>query len=72
LITLILRGEGALIGVAPVIRKANFASMSVGELWEVCEEISKLLEAKMLAEKKLELRLNSLHPAKIVLSAGCS
>jgi hypothetical protein len=42
-----------------------FASMSVDELWEIHEEISKLLEAKMLAEKKmLERRLDSLHPAK--------
>jgi hypothetical protein len=32
---------------------ANFASMSVDELWEIHEEISKLLEAKMLAEKKM-------------------
>jgi DNA-binding protein H-NS len=39
--------------------------MSVDELWEIYEEISKLLEAKMLAEKKvLERRLDSLHPAK--------
>jgi DNA-binding protein H-NS len=40
--------------------------MSVEELWEIHEEISKRLEAKILAEKKrLELRLNSLlHPAK--------
>jgi DNA-binding protein H-NS len=44
---------------------ANFASMSVVELWEIHEEISELLEAKILAEKKmLEQRLNSLHPAK--------
>ena len=44
---------------------ANFASMSVDELWEIYEEISKLLEAKILAEKKmLEGRLNSLPPAK--------
>ena len=48
-----------------MIRKANFASMSVDELWEIHEEISKLLEAKMLAEKKmLERRPISLHPAK--------
>ena len=48
-----------------MIRKANFASMSVEELWEIYEEISKLLEAKMLAEKKvLERRLDRLHPAK--------
>jgi DNA-binding protein H-NS len=48
-----------------VIRTANFASMSVDELWEMHEEISKLLEAKMLAEKKmLERRLSRLHPAK--------
>ena len=39
--------------------------MSVDELWEIHEEISKLLEAKILAEKKmLELRFNSLHPTK--------
>jgi DNA-binding protein H-NS len=43
---------------------AHFASMSVDELWEIYEEISKLLEAKILAEKKMrEGRLNSL-PAK--------
>jgi DNA-binding protein H-NS len=46
-------------------RKANFASMSVDELWEIHEEISKLLEAKILAEKKmLESRLKSLHPRR--------
>ena len=51
---------------------ANFASMSVDELWEIHEEISKLLEAKMLAEKKmLERRLINLHPAKIDLKARC-
>ncbi len=44
---------------------ANLASMSVNELRELREEISKRLEAKILAEKKmLELQLNSLHPAK--------
>jgi len=38
--------------------------MSVDELWEIHEEISKLLEAKMLAEKKmLERRLIDLHAA---------
>jgi DNA-binding protein H-NS len=48
-----------------VITKANFASMSVDELWKIREEISKLLEAKMLAEKEmLERRLVSLrHPS---------
>ena len=47
-----------------MIEKANFVSMSVEELWEIHEEIAKLLEAKMLAEKKmLEQRLISLrHP----------
>ena len=49
-----------------MIEKANFASMPVGELWEIYEEISKLLEAKMLADKEmLERRLTSLHPANI-------
>jgi DNA-binding protein H-NS len=44
--------------------------MSVEELWEIHEEISKLLEAKMLAEKKkLERRLNSLQPVKTDLKA---
>jgi DNA-binding protein H-NS len=39
--------------------------MSVDELWEIYEEISKLLEAKIRAEKKmLELRLIDLQPAK--------
>ena len=57
--------------VAPVNLPANFASMSVDELWEIHEEISKLLEAKMLAEKKmLERRLIDLHPAKIDLKAN--
>jgi DNA-binding protein H-NS len=43
-----------------MIRKADFASMSVDELWEIHEKISKLLEAKMLAEKKkLERRLTA-------------
>ena len=51
-------------------RNANFASMSIDELWEIHQEISKLLEAKMLAEKKnekkiAERQLNSLHPANI-------
>ena len=32
---------------------AKFASMTVDELWEVYEEILNLLEAKMLAEKKM-------------------
>ena len=49
-----------------MIRMANFASMSVEELWEIYEEISTLLEAKMLAEKKeLERQLNSLRPPKL-------
>ena len=53
-----------------MIKKANFASMSVDELWEIHEEISKLLEAKILTEKKmLERRLISLHPAKTDLKA---
>ena len=48
-----------------MIGMANFAAMSVEELWEIYLEISKLLEAKMLAEKEvLERRLVSLHPAK--------
>jgi DNA-binding protein H-NS len=47
-----------------VITKANFASMSVDELWEIYGEISKLLEAKILAEQEiLERRLISLHLA---------
>jgi DNA-binding protein H-NS len=49
---------------------ANFASMSVDELWEIHEDISKALEATILAEKKkLERRLNSLQPAKTDLKA---
>jgi DNA-binding protein H-NS len=49
---------------------ANFASMSVDELWGIHEEISKLLKAKMLAEKKkLERQLISLHPAEVDLKA---
>ena len=54
-----------------MITKANFASMSVEELWGIHEEISKLLEAKLLAEKKmLEQRLISLrHPTADRLKA---
>jgi DNA-binding protein H-NS len=56
--------------LAPVNLLANFASMSVNELWEIHEEISKRLEATILAEKKkLERRLNSLQPAKTDLKA---
>ena len=33
--------------------KANFASLSVEELWGIYGEISKLLEVKMLADKKI-------------------
>ena len=48
-----------------MMRRADFASMSVEELWAIYEEISELLEAKLLAEKKLlEGRLSSLGPAK--------
>ena len=48
-----------------MIMNTNFASMSVEELWKIREEISKILQAKMLGEKKmLEQRLISLHPAK--------
>ena len=51
---------------------ANFASMSVDELWKIHEEISQLLEAKMLAEKKmLERRLIDLRPAKGHLKTRC-
>ena len=32
---------------------ANFASMSVDELWEIYEELLELLEAKILAEKAM-------------------
>jgi DNA-binding protein H-NS len=47
-----------------VITKANFVSMSVEELWGIYGEISKLLEVKMLADKRmLEQRLVSLRPA---------
>jgi DNA-binding protein H-NS len=48
-----------------MIRNGNFASMSVDELWGIHEEISKLLQPKMLADKKmLEDRLSRLRPAK--------
>ena len=49
-----------------MIEKGDFASMSINELWELHEEISKLLEAKMLAERKmLEDRLSRLRgPSK--------
>jgi hypothetical protein len=45
---------------------ANLASMSVDALWEIHEEISKLLKVKMLAETKtLESRLIILRPAEV-------
>ena len=44
-----------------MIEKAYFSSLSIDELWELHEEISKLLKSKMLAEKKrLEERLSKL------------
>ena len=44
---------------------ADLTSMSVDELCELHEEVSKLLETKMLAEKKmLDDRLSRLRPAK--------
>ena len=50
---------------------SKFASMSVEELWEIYEEISKLFEARMRDEKKmLKRRLSSLLPANIVLKAS--
>ena len=49
-----------------MIEKTNFASMSTDELWEIYEEILKLLLAKTLAETEmLERRLASLHPSRI-------
>ena len=43
----------------------DLTSMSVDELWELQIKISKLLEAKILAEKKtLEDRLSRLRPAR--------
>jgi hypothetical protein len=32
---------------------ANFASMSVDELWDIYEELVELLQAKILAEKAM-------------------
>jgi DNA-binding protein H-NS len=54
-----------------VIGNANFVSMTVEELWEIHEEISKVLEAKLLAEKKiLDDRLISLcQPTRHYLKA---
>ena len=53
-----------------MIETTNLASMPVGELWEIYEEILELLKAKILAEKKkLERRLNNLQPAKTDLKA---
>jgi hypothetical protein len=40
-------------GVALVKLPANFASMSVDELWDIYEELVELLEAKILAEKAM-------------------
>jgi DNA-binding protein H-NS len=48
---------------------ANFASMSIDELQEIHEEISKRLEARILAKKEPEGRLNGLQPAKTELKA---
>jgi DNA-binding protein H-NS len=47
-----------------VTKKIDFGSMSIEELWEVYEQISEVLRAKMIAEKEtLEHRLVSMHPA---------
>ena len=44
--------------------KTDFGSMSINELWDVYEELSKVLKAKMVAEKQtLEQRLFSMVPA---------
>jgi uncharacterized small protein (DUF1192 family) len=40
-------------GVARVKLPANFASMSVDELWDIYEELVELLQAKILAEKAM-------------------
>src|SRR5512132_2862032 len=48
-----------------MIIDADLASMSVNDLWELQDKISKLLEAKLLTEKKmLDDRLSRLRPAK--------
>ena len=48
-----------------MMRRADFVLMSVDQLWEIYEEISEILQAKILAEKKmLERRLNSVDPAQ--------
>lgn len=45
-------------------RKADFRAESIDELWAIYGEISKILEAKMIAKKEtLERRLVTLHPA---------
>jgi DNA-binding protein H-NS len=45
-------------------RNARLASKSIEELWAIHEEVSEILEAKIIAEKKeLERRLVALHPA---------
>jgi DNA-binding protein H-NS len=47
-----------------VSKKTDFGSMSINELWNVYEEISQVLKAKMVAEKEtLEHRLVSMKPA---------
>ena len=44
-------------------RPTNFDTMSINELWELHEEISEVLAAKMNAEKReLERRLTTLRP----------
>jgi DNA-binding protein H-NS len=45
-------------------RNAILSSQSIEELWVLREEVSDLLAAKIVAEKKeLERRLEALHPA---------
>ena len=58
------RSWGLVFGVTPVTKKTDFGSMSIDELWELYEEISGVLKAKMVAEKEtLERRLVSMNPA---------
>jgi DNA-binding protein H-NS len=45
-----------------VVKQPNFQAMSAGELWELHEQVNRLLAEKLTSEKrKLERRLSMLH-----------
>jgi DNA-binding protein H-NS len=53
------------------MRKQDLTAMSLEELWQLHEELTKLLADKVLAEKReLETRLEKLNRVEIIRDAG--